>query len=220
MADEKTNLPSNHLSAQSRELFLKGIQGSGEMGFSLKEETRLSSLPIPEIRMNLAKKLALLQGRPLTRPECDACLKFLALTLPRAGLSTQDAHDMMDVYYGLLREAGVTGELLTEAAKAYVMRPNGKGAKFFPDPGQLAEICGPAIAARKKAIAAVERALMAINTPPIAEEGTVPAEAIHKLAERMRNREPIDLHAVLHRGHEIREVYTRPEDVTYTSEQA
>lgn len=158
---EATNLPSNQLSPQSRRLFLSAIQS--DLGMTFSEERRLADLPVPAIRIDLTKRLRSLEVPPLTRPECDACLKFLALTLPRGGLSTRDAHDMMDMYFGLLREAGVTGEMLMKASKTYVMRPSGDKGKFFPDPSQLAEICAAEIDGRKKAIAAARRGLQVLD---------------------------------------------------------
>lgn len=160
MADTQ-NLPSNQLSPQSRRLFLSAIQT--DLGMTFSEERRLAELPVPSIRTELTRRLRSLEAPPLTRPECDACLKFLALTLPRAGLSTRDAHDMMDMYFGLLKKAGVTGEMLMNASEAYVMRPTGDKGKFFPDPGQLAEICAAEIDSRRRAIAAARRGLEVID---------------------------------------------------------
>lgn len=138
------------------------------------------------------KRLRSLEAPPLTRPECDACLKFLALTLPRAALSTKDAHQMMDMYFGLLREAGVTGEMLMNASKAYVMRPTGDKGKFFPDPGQLAEVCAPEIDRRKKAITAAKRALAVLDGGPtevIEGDGT----KVRKLSDALKDCHPFKI---------------------------
>ena len=150
------NLPSRHLPPQSRRLFLVEIKKGRT--FSMKEEQELSAMPIQSIRQVLQAKIASL-GNLLTRQECDGCLRLLALTLPRAGLLPADAHDMLDLYFGLLRKAGMTGPMLRAACERYVMRSTDGKGKFFPDPGQLLDMCRGEATGRLTALSALERGI-------------------------------------------------------------
>lgn len=180
MAD---NLPTNLLAAPSRALFLSAIQGAG---YSVSEERTLSCLPVSQIRQQIATKTKSL-GELLTRPECDKCLRLLALALPRAGLSPDDAHDMLDLYFGLLHKACLTGAMLRSAAEQYVMRPSAGKPKFFPDPGQLAELCADDIRTRNRALDALKKGLDSLGTTPEAEENSFDAaDRLRKLGDEMR----------------------------------
>jgi hypothetical protein len=115
---------------------------------------------------------------------------------------------MMDMYFGLLREAGITGEVLMLASKAYVMRPSGDKAKFFPDPGQLAELCAPEADRRKRAAAAARRGLEILDgaVPP----GTMDADRgkVRNLNDALKGCHPFRLEPG---RHEIQAVATAPD---------
>lgn len=182
MAD---NLPTNHLAPSSRAQLLTALQGAG---FSLKQEKELAGLPVPTIRKTLANRQRLL-GETLTRPECDGCLRLLSLALPRAGIAPGDAHDMLDLYFGLLLKAGLTGSMLRSACERYVMASTNGKPKFFPDPGQIAEMCADEIKQRRKAMAALEKAAAILEAPsasPEAERGDPVDQRLRDLAESMR----------------------------------
>lgn len=160
MVESKTGLPSNLLPPQS----IKPFVSAAAEAFSIEEARRLSTLPRAEIRKAiLTKKMAL--GGPLTRLECDKCLKTLSLALPRAGLSPSDAHDMLKLYFSLLSRAGITGRMLVTAVERYIMAPAGGKGKFFPDPGQLAEMCADDLRARDRDLQGLERALAFVEGP-------------------------------------------------------
>lgn len=183
MAD---NLPIHLLPAASRAPFLSALQGAG---FSLKQEKELAGLPVPTIRKTLANRQRLL-GETLTRPECDGCLRLLSLALPRAGIAPADAHDMLDLYFGLLQNAGITGPMLRAACERYVMAPTNGKSKFFPDPGQIAEMCADEIKQRRRALAALDKAVALLEAPSAAQEasrGDPVGKQLHDLAERMRS---------------------------------
>ena len=133
-------------------------------------------------------------GELLTRPECDACLRDLALILPRAGLAGSDVDRMLDLYFGLLRAAGLTARMLKDAAMRVVMQPNGGKARFFPDPGQLAELCAEDIRTRNAKLEALDRALAIIETP--ASDTAEPkrtdpvGKRLHDLAEKLGQGRP------------------------------
>jgi hypothetical protein len=56
---------------------------------------------------------------------------------------------MLDLYYGLLAKNGVTARMLSEACEQYVMAQSKDGrGKFYPDPGQLYDLCRHEAAAR------------------------------------------------------------------------
>lgn len=182
MAD---NLPIHLLPAAYRAPFLSALQGAG---FSVKQEKELAVLPVPTIRKTIANRQRLL-GETLTRPECDGCLRLLSLALPRAGIAPGDAHDMLDLYFGLLQNAGITGPMLRAACERYVMAPTNGKAKFFPDPGQIAEMCADEIRTRRKALAALEKATAMLESPGAAaspERSDPVGQRLHDLAEKMR----------------------------------
>jgi hypothetical protein len=185
------NLPSNHLASHLRGSLMTALG----QGFSLARRQRLVTLPIPEIRKVLAAERRLL-GAELTRHECDHILKDLALVLPRASLDPEGTSRMLDLYYGLLREAGVTGQMLQEAAKRYVMAPTKGKQKWFPDPGQLVEACAEDLAQRKAALAVLKRAALLLDNtagqPEEAAEAQGLGEKLHDLAESLRARRPMN----------------------------
>lgn len=73
-------------------------------------------------------------------------------------MTADDAERMLDLYFGLLSQAGLTAAMLAGAAQRFVMRPNAGKAKFFPDPGQLADLCADEVRDRRVALAALDRA--------------------------------------------------------------
>lgn len=181
MAD---NLPTSHLPAQSRGLLMTALQGAG---FSVAQERRLGTLTVTEIKAVLSSQRKSL-GSDLTRPECDRVLKDLALVLP-SGAKTEDQVDrMLDLYFGLLRDAGVTFPMLRDAAKRFVMAPNGGKAKFFPDPGQIAEVCAEDIRIRRRALAALDAAMAVAEgraEPAGVDERPISADRMAELAEKL-----------------------------------
>jgi hypothetical protein len=145
-------------------------------------------------------------GTPLTRAECDGCLMDLALVLPRADLDGDQIERMSDLYFGLLREAGVTKQMLVAAAKAYVMAPTKGKPRFFPDPGQLAELCADAAKERRMRAKALKNCVGIVSGEVTVEreDGDVAPDMREKLravAENFRvygaptreDRHPIDL---------------------------
>lgn len=180
--EEKTHLP-----VPSAAPFKRAIVG----GYSIVEAERMGSLPLAVLRQDMARKRKAL-GEELTRHECENCLRLLALALPRAGLSPADANDMLDLYFGLLHKAGVTGKMLTSAAERYVMMPTGLKGKFFPDPGQLAEMCAGDIRDRRLALEALEKARSVLDGPAppelesFSERGGPVGERLFQLGEAMR----------------------------------
>lgn len=160
--------------------------------FSIVEARRLSTSPLPEIRKVITtRKLSL--GGPLTRPECDKVMEKLALALPRAGITPAQAHATMDLYFNLLSRAGVTGRMLISAAERYIMAPNGVKGKFFPDPGQLAELCAEDMRARARDMEGLDKALALLDAPPAAEEPNDPAARraqLHAVAQDLEALKP------------------------------
>lgn len=133
-------------------------------------------------------------GAPLMRRECDEVLRDLALVLPRAGLGPDEIDRMLDLYCGLLRDAGVTHAMLSGAAKAYVMAPKKGKPRFFPDPGELAEMCAESAARRKHDIRRLQSALDILDGKISLNDGqTVDDRAIdiskrlHELAKSVRS---------------------------------
>lgn len=151
MAD---NLPTDLLPPTLRAPFVSEILPACSVG----EARRLSSLPVPRARQEILAKIASL-GTTLTRPECDRVLQDLALILPRANLDLDQVDRMLDLYFGLLREAGVTQPMLTKAAQAFVMAPKKGKPRFFPDPGELAEMVADQARDRKRSLSAFRRSL-------------------------------------------------------------
>lgn len=129
-------------------------------------------------------------GQTLTRRECDGVLKDLALLVPRAGLGPDEIDRMLDLYFGLLRQEGVTQPMLARAAQAFIMAPKKGKPRFFPDPGELYELCADEAAARRRALSALEQALEALNdaADPKASpaERFVTREQLHELSEKLR----------------------------------
>jgi hypothetical protein len=95
----------------------------------------------------------------VTKEDCDARLRDLALLLPSAGIQVAEVDRMLDLYFGLWREAGLTLPMLNRAIKTYVMTPRNGRSRFFPDPGEIAEQVGEEARERRKALKALMRAL-------------------------------------------------------------
>lgn len=114
----------------------------------------------------------------------------MALVLPRAGLGAAEIDRMLDLYFGLLHEAGVTKPMLQAAAKAYVMAPTKGKPRFFPDPGQLAELCADEAKNRRTSLAALAAALGVLDGGAAAERGSdKPFDRVaqlRELGEKMR----------------------------------
>lgn len=123
-------------------------------------------------------------GPPLTRRESDEVLRDLALVLPRS--NPGDVQRMLDLHFGLLSRAGVTGRMLRGASERFVMLPTNGRSKFFPDPGQLAEMCADEIKDRRRAELAVKKALELIDAPLAPEPKYASASFIEKLTQRFR----------------------------------
>lgn len=118
--------------------------------------------------------------------------------VPRAGLGADEIDRMLDLYFGLLRKNGVTMRMLQKAQEAYVMAPKRGKARFFPDPGELFELCADEARQRTKAVAALTRALAIIDgtVPPAVQEQDEPVaqdigSKFKGLCERMRAGQPI-----------------------------
>lgn len=128
----------------------------------------------------------------MSAAECDAGLKMLALAgLPRATTGTGSFEEVRAVYLDLLRDAGVTGEMLKAACRRYIMQPALAGkAKFFPDPGQLAELCAEDIRERRERLKALEDAVLLIEAPPPREQEEMDREKVaaelHDLSNKLR----------------------------------
>jgi len=152
----------------------------------MAEARRLSSLPVPQLKRELQALEAAL-GVPLRKEECDSVLKNLAILMPRANLSPDDAHTMLDLYFQLLSRAGVTGKMLRSAAERFVMAPNEGKAKWFPDPGQLRDLCADDIKTRRQKMLALEKANQLLALPPPADDalGSM-AQRLNELGDRMR----------------------------------
>jgi hypothetical protein len=123
-------------------------------------------------------------GSLITRDECGGCLKDLALVVPRAGLDDDQIERMLDLYFGLLRQNGVTKAMLMRANTAYVMAPRKGKPRFFPDPGELFELCADEASDRRKAVGALMRALAIIDGPP--ETRASEATEVPDIEERLR----------------------------------
>lgn len=146
--------PQLPLGQASRAQFVRVVLG----GFSRQEAQRLSSLPVARARTEMDLMMSNL-GRTMTREECDACLRDLAIILPRANLDAEDIERMLDLYYGLLSERGIPIRILQNACKTYVMAPRKGKAKWFPDPGELAELCADDLREHRQKMAALQRGI-------------------------------------------------------------
>lgn len=181
---------TNHLAPALRARFEREILKS----YSVTEVWRLSCLPVPQIRQEIATKVRAL-GTPLTRHECDGILQDLALVLPRAGLGADEIDRMLDLYFGLLREIGVTKPMLARAAKDFVMTPRKGKPKFFPDPGELAEQCRADAFERQHALEALSRAQGVLDgkVAPPAADGFAPdiSARLRALSDKMRTGETV-----------------------------
>lgn len=153
-----TNLPTSHLAPQSRQQFAAELAKA----CSTAETQSILDMPIQTQRAVVLAKIAAL-GTAMTRRECDGCLTDLALLLPRAGLDRDSIERMLDLYFGLMRERHVTAQTLMSACKAYVMAPKKGKARFFPDPGELFELCADDTARRSKDLAALNRAMSVLD---------------------------------------------------------
>ncbi|HCE08752.1 MAG TPA: hypothetical protein DEQ40_09165 [Oxalobacteraceae bacterium] len=130
-------------------------------------------------------------GGPLTRHECDRVMRLLAIACPSSGITPQEAHDKLELYFLLLNEAGVTGNMLGAAAKRYAMAPTKGKPHWFPDAGQLAELCADDLRARRDALAALNGALAVLDgrsTPAAVEpeHGFDAGAHLRELGEKMR----------------------------------
>lgn len=153
-------------------------------------------------------------GTAITRPECDSCLKDLALLLPRANLAPADVDRMLDLYFGLLHEARMTRAILVSACKRYVTAPKKGKQRWFPDPGELIEIVQDEINERKQRIQAIQRGLDVLA-------GRMPAEKEPevKYVTRDSMRSVADILAARPRPDAVRApVIQRPEDAQAVAE--
>lgn len=95
---------------------------------------------------------------------------MLALAgLPRAGAASGDYQNIRALYFELLSKAGLTGQMLKSACQRYIMAPTGGKAKFFPDPGQIAEMCAEDIRDHRRDMDGLEAALALLDHPPAVE---------------------------------------------------
>lgn len=120
-------------------------------------------------------------GAPLTQADCDAGLAMLALAgLPRAATGGNESA-VRGLYLDLLREAGVTGDMLKTACKTYILQPPAAGrSKFFPDPGQLAALCADDIKHRRRKMVALDRALALLQAPSPSTEPPLTQDVIER----------------------------------------
>jgi hypothetical protein len=129
-------------------------------------------------------------GSPITRPECDEILKDLALVLPAAAKTPDEVDRMLDLYFGLLREAGITRAMLSGAAKAFVMAPRKGKPRFFPDPGELAEMCAEESRHRRRALDQLRKGMEILSggaeNPAPVEPSFDAAARLRDLSEKMR----------------------------------
>lgn len=102
-------------------------------------------------------------GKPISREECDECLRDLALVVPRGRMEGADVDRMLDQYHSMLARRGVTMAMLTAAREAFAMAPAKDGKKFFPDPGQLYALCRDDATFRANKLKALRRALALID---------------------------------------------------------
>lgn len=179
------NLPTNHLAPALQRQLLDAV---GQV-CSIAEGRRLLSLPVQALRSAIVTKIHDL-GHPVTRPECDGALKDLALLLPRANLGAGEIERMLDLYFGLLREAGITRQMLTSACKHFVMAPKKGKARFFPDPGELVEICADDLRVRLQSLMAYRKALELLGNPEYDHDDDAPNRA-EQLAEAARRLEEL-----------------------------
>lgn len=181
------NLPTDRLDPQSKGLLTRAILGAG---YSIAEAQRLSSLPVAVIRNEILVKSSDL-GDSLTRPECDMCLRDLALIVPAANLSEAAVARKLDLYFGLLRDAGMTWTLMVSASKQFVMRPMKGKTRWFPDPGELVEIVKEDIVDRRQRISALQRGMDIVSgfiAPPKPEPEYVQAGKMRSVAEILASR--------------------------------
>lgn len=95
---------------------------------------------------------------------------MLALAgLPRAGAAAGDYQNIRALYFELLSKAGLTGKMLKGACERYIMAPSNGKPKFFPDPGQLADICRDEIRDRARDAEGLDAALALLDHPPAAD---------------------------------------------------
>lgn len=168
--ENRTNLPAIHLPPQSRNVLMRELAGTV---FSLEKAREVASMPpsaLPKLIENERSKL----GTTISREQCDECLSDLALLLPRANMAPEDVDRMLDLYYGLLVERGVTVAMLRSACKEIAMAPAKGKPKFYPDPGELYERCRDEALTRQKALRALESASQVLALPPPPEEAYGP----------------------------------------------
>lgn len=93
---------------------------------------------------------------------------------------------MLDLYFGLLREKGVTKLMLMAAAKAFVMAPKKGKPKFFPDPGELYELCADEATRRGRALEAFNSALAVLDGGTVASEPEAEPDASPEMLAKLR----------------------------------
>jgi hypothetical protein len=187
--DQPANLPTVPLSRQFQALLLRELVS----GFSIETATKMAAMPANQLQTLIEKQLLILD-RELTREQCDVCLRNLALTLPHANMAAADAHDVLELYHGLLTKYGVTGRMLSEACERYVMAKNSGKGKFFPGPGQLYELCSGDVRYRNRQRAALTMAQTSLRDM-VAEMDSFepPARPLRTVAEILaENRKSVD----------------------------
>lgn len=186
MADTK-NLPTNLLPPALVGQFRRAIGTA----VSLAEGARLSTLPLPAIRKEIVT-LQLKLGSPVNQAECDAALELLALAgLPRASVGATDYPKVRALYLAILRDEGVTGPMLKSACEAYIKRPTNGKAKFFPDPGQLLELCADDAKDRRRWLEGLNRAISLVEGPPPSSPAEEDALSVERMAEIRRTVEKL-----------------------------
>ena len=195
-------LPANPLPPRCQGL-LKRVLASA---YPLERAGKLAAMAPAQLQPLIEKQLSTL-NRTLTRQHCDKVLRGLALTLPRAGMSAADVSDMLDLYFDLLSRYGVSDRMLSEAAERYVMATPSerKRSKFYPDPGELYDLCRDDVRYKQKRFQALTRALRALedmlaereNVPPPARAVRTAAEIIAEHDAKMAQPKPGDVRALI-----------------------
>lgn len=156
----ETTLPEIPLEPRSRNVLRRELLS----GYSLETAEKMASMPAAQLSRLIDRQLEQVT-RELSRSECDAALRKLALLLPRAKLSPDDTADMLDLYHGLFVKYGMTARMLSEACERYVMAATAdrKRDKFFPDPGELFELVRDDVRWRNKRRDALTRSAASLR---------------------------------------------------------
>jgi hypothetical protein len=167
---------------------LRGLlMGELVKALPLKEVREIASLPTDQARRLLVEK-GRGYGSLISRDECDACLKALAHIVPHGAIGADNLAGKFDLYWALLRKHGVTQPMLMAAQERFIMAPRKGKARWFPDPGELFEMCAEEATNRTRAVGALHRALAIIDgeaLPAPEPEGIISAKTMREMTAKM-----------------------------------